>query len=516
MKKFITLVLAAILLLQTIPVFAEERTGFTVDNQYLLDISKPISVNLKTSESFEKATFFLDGGIISEISDDGSRERNVELDLSQSPYLGEAELSVRVEYETVDEVKIPVFLTKLGEVSDPVFYEDFSEATTDTPNPSLNYNTNIEANNAKVSLAHYEYGEGDKALEIAMNSSISSKEPFLLKDGLAVADGSNITILFDIYFTTNRAYVKLETRDLSPGKYPTDAGASMPTLSIFKGRTTIAGNEYAAECWYTCKVEINTVYKGLKFYLKKEGEDEFTLEHSMPEYNSVGFNQIRFCAGSLDSSGGSVILDNISVTYQREDGMWYAKPSYKSAEGATVTNRNVAVKDGVIDLVFSKKMKGVSTETIKIFNAAGDEIEYDGTYDSETAIYTMKPKGELLYDRDYTIKLFESINSVDESPRLSQSEINFKTEKYPVSIISCKSVADGIEVLLDGEENVNGEILVVYIMSDGMLYSANMTQLTSLGAEYRLTLSKPSGEFKTYAYIMKSLTDFTIKEAYND
>ena len=117
---------------------------------------------------------------------------------------------------------------------------------------------------------------------------------------------------------------------------------------------------------------------------------------------------------------------------------------------------------------------------------------------------------------EVSIKLFEGINSVDESPRLSRSEINFKTEKYPISILSCESVGDGVEVLLDGVENVNGEILVVYIMSDGMLYSANMTELTSLGAEYHLALSKPSGEFKTYAYIMKSLTDFTVKEAYND
>ena len=514
MKKILILALAAIFLLPVLPLNAQARTEIIFEDSNFVDVSKPLVLTLKTAEVFDKAIFYLDGSIVAEYEDDGNRERVLEIDLSEAPYLGQAEFSAVVHYETLDKVTKSIYLTKLKKDIKSVFSEDFKDTSPENPNPAFNYNTNIDANAEKISLEHYVY-DGNKALEVRMNSSITSKEPFMLKDGLAVFDGSNITVEFDVCFAlTNRAYLKLETRDLSTSKYPTNEGASMPVLPLFKGATTIGENEYLADTWYNCKVVMDTICKGLKFYIKTSAQEEYTLDCYMPEYNCVGLNQIRFCFGSLNSDGGSVILDNINVFAQSEDSVWYAKPVYKDAENNIVTNESFSVKDGKIELSFSKAVNGSDIDGIKIYNEASDAIEYVGEYNAETFVYTIIPKKALRYTGEYTINISDSVKAIDGSQRLSDSEIKFRTERYPAWVSSCENTSGGIKLTVEGYSSITDETAVAYTMKNNMLHSANMIKLSSDTGVYNLSLTKPSGDYKLYVLIMNSKDRLTVNEVY--
>lgn len=508
MKRLLSIIIALVMLFLSVDVFAEADAQMTVENADSIDISKPCIVNITVPSDFVRAEFRLDDIKLSELESTGETEYDVELDLSEATYLGDAVLYAKIIGNTTKTIAKNVHLTKLMD-SETKFSEDFEVCTDANPGGKM---TVYDKSGSRAILVDHDEG---KAIGIT-SEQITSSSPFLIKDGLGITD-SFVELDFDVKFSAPSDYLTLEMRSVeaktgNPNKYFWINGKPTPSMSLGSNGKLINKADIVADVWYSLKLKMCTFQKGMEIYLKGGDYDDYTLMNRVTTFEIDGFNQFRFVCGFTTNDGGMVCFDNIQLTKQSIAPVWYYRTAYESIRG--IESDKLGVTDGIIKLNFSDDMDSLDSDKIKLTNASGDAIEYNGSYDSNSKEFSIQPINELVYGSEYFIDLEDGIISTNGKTALSSKTTTVKTEKH-FDIASAQANVDSITVKFSNVNFVpDGSILMAGYYDGDMLCGINYVELSSGISEYTINLEKTSDDCELKMFLIDSFDSIKTLEAF--
>lgn len=496
MKKILGLIIA-IVLLPVLPALAADRTTFSLEEKDYYNITETISLTIVSGDGYTGADVLIDNKVVTSLDGEGAGENTYDVDLSGARYLGNVTLGIRANYgNESDTFSKNILITKLGEEKN-YFNTQFDGYTGGTSMSGMYGVTN------GATYTKYEYGDGNVAVKTNLSGKVAGGGPYMAKDGLNISAGSLIEIYFDVYFSSSNCYMQIETRSMSG--VPQNGTTTMYYIPVFDvGGKMAGGNTYSGETWYTCKLAMNTITKGLDIYVKGGEFDDYTLQKSYPGYVSAGLKALRpnfFCSST---DGGFVVLDNVSVVAKSQTPQWFVKTSFADADDAPLTDENAAVEGGKINLAFSKSMGEIADGSVKIVSASGDVVPAVATYNSETFVYTLAPTQKLRYNSQYKIVFADELASEDGSKALSGADILFTTEKYEISIASVNETADGLRIYFTGAEAAQGEVVAVCAYNtDGAMTDFDMVEILAAG-DIPVLLPNAAATDKIVIYLIDS------------
>ncbi len=524
MKKLVCLILAMLIALPVFPAFAANVSTLTVENASNVNITVPLSLALTVGAGFEDAEVYIDDTMVDAFASTGAASYARSIDLSGMTYLGDATVKVVANYasgtETLTE---PIVMSKMQGEATEVFPMETLD-TFDGTASTMPYTTSANTN-GKYKL--YEEGT-NKALEIQMQSTSSF---YIQKANLGLNKGAIFTLDFDMKFENNdenppaneipKARFLLELRDYGPNSsgYPFNGDKTKSSITMVgkndqqgifcSGEEGCANTQLYTKQWYNVRVVMNTIGKGVQIYLKKQGETEWVLQADFPNYGLVGLKSFRFSNYGLDGND-SIIYDNIKLTQQREDSVWYAKTGY-AYEGEPVSE--LPISGGQIEVKFSKDMGQIADGAITFTNKNGEAIPFTGSYNAETFIYTITPTAVLRSNSEYRLQIASGILAADYSPALSEQPMTVVTEKHPVYVISATANAGVVEVEVD-DSSAEGEVMLVCRYDGGKLVAANAVDLSEGAGEYTVVMENTLTELETRIFILNGFSTMTVVDTY--
>lgn len=497
MKRIMILALAILFVLPVLPAFAE-GTEISLTDEAVIDVSEAAEFTLTTDANFEYADIYADNTLLCTVEGDGSQEYAVSADFSKLHFLGSTTVLVKAYYATyVDTAKKNVKLIKYNpEVLK--YEENFNEIK---EGGTASIGSNLQG---KATIKTFDRNETDKAVSLEMTNKVVTSNPYLIKDGIGIQPGAQVTLLFDAYIGAD-SRLALEMRDQNTGntRYPTNNGTNMASFMFMNGGKFCEGsNTFEHDSWYNIKITINTASTGMDIYAKPESGDVYEMVASYPLFKCIGFNQIRFTVGATTDAGGVVAIDNIKVYDLSPNSDWYAKEKFE---------------DGKLKIAFSKAMPQDKLY-VTVYNGADEEVKHQGSYDAETNVYTCNFENPLNYGADYRINMSvvptkndkgelvpskEALISDDGSRRYSESDIIAQNERYSTPVTFIKDNGSSISLNVDGSFS-NGEMLMACRYEGNKLVSANYIKGEIDMPEYSVSLPAGEGESTVMVYILDS------------
>jgi len=482
MKRIMILALAILFVLPVLPAFAEGTT-ISLTDEAVIDVSKAAEFTLTTDANFEYADIYADNTLLCTVEGDGSQEYAVSADFSKLHFLGSTTVLVKAYYATyVDTAEKNVKLVKYNPET-LKYGENFNEIK---EGGTASIGSNLQG---KATIKTFSRSETDKAVSLEMTNKVVTSNPYLIKDGIGIQPGAQVTLLFDAYIgADSRLALEMRDQNTENTRYPTNNGTNMASFMFMNGGKFCGGsNTFEHESWYNIKITINTASTGMDIYAKPDGGDVYEMVASYPLFKCIGFNQIRFTVGATTDAGGVVAIDNVEVYDLSPNSDWYAKESFE---------------DGKLKLAFSKEMEDVEGK-IKVYNESEEEIEYTGSYDAETNVYTCDFANALNGSAEYTIKFAESIFAKDGSKAYSKDELKVKNSSYSSYVTYVVDSGNSVTVYVNGSF-INGEMLMVCRYSGNKLISANCITGQIDMPEYSAMLPSGEGESTIVVYTLDS------------
>lgn len=511
MKKILVLILAAILILPSLPAFAADNLAKVyIDNFVNIEDDMLVAINT-TDNSFTGATIEVGDAVFQTFEAEGAGRYSAYVDISAIERAGEAEVKVTSNFGDGSEVYTQnVNFTKMDVTKTDIVYGSSASA---------NQLYHILSSDGGFSQTKWEkMSEDGSEMRIVFHKSLdemgrtgtdirlgNDKMTTLKNDALFIYEGE---VMFqndpEDTETKEKPNGKLEFYFRQGGKYQpsgypirgNDASyaadkevknrrgvdeALRNTLFFHQDGKLPDGTPFFTNTWYKIRFvfdaatyrEDGLLKGGARYYLAEMVDGEYTPYRLVCEasnfvmYEVTSWRMVPYLSAK-DTSGYTINFKNFSYSNYAPKKSWYIN--------------DVTSEEDKIVAEFSENLGDLSAENFKVYNKVGEgeEIAVKAVENSGDGKYTISLDKALFPGQQYDILLANDIISPGGASAFAQPEIDdnsdgfwkiftLSAKSYPLNI---KSVIDNgtfAEITFENAETEDKQIIVTWFNEDGTM-----------------------------------------------